>query len=153
MGPASEWGIDHKPWTEDFTENWRHESQTLRTINSASRLWNNGKSFLWQISEKARSFCSGDLNRLTYGCSPKIWQQNPEIKTLKRAKTTKWCSRKEKKKSWKQSKTAEFPKPKPTEPQILREETRRMGKPGIYWRGREEKRKRLLRVLRRQFIE
>lgn len=31
MGPAPERRIDHKPRTEDFTENWRHEPQTSIT--------------------------------------------------------------------------------------------------------------------------
>jgi len=37
MGPASERGIDHKPGPDDFTDNWRHESQTLRSKPAASR--------------------------------------------------------------------------------------------------------------------
>lgn len=38
MGPAPESRIDHIPRKEDFTENWRHESQTSRTKYLASRL-------------------------------------------------------------------------------------------------------------------
>ncbi|KAK8490275.1 hypothetical protein V6N11_048201 [Hibiscus sabdariffa] len=37
MGPAKECGTDHKPRKEDFTQNWRHESQTSRTEDWASR--------------------------------------------------------------------------------------------------------------------
>ena len=36
MGPSPEGGIYHKPGTEDFTDNRRHESQTLRTRYAAS---------------------------------------------------------------------------------------------------------------------
>lgn len=37
MGPAPICGIDHKPRKEEFTENWRHESQTSKPKHSASR--------------------------------------------------------------------------------------------------------------------
>lgn len=29
MGPEPQWGIYHKTRTEDFTENWKHEYETL----------------------------------------------------------------------------------------------------------------------------
>lgn len=38
MGPAPECGIYHTPRKKDFTENWRHESQTSRTVSLALRL-------------------------------------------------------------------------------------------------------------------
>ena len=37
MGPAPEGGIYHTPRNENLTENWRHESQTLRAENLSSR--------------------------------------------------------------------------------------------------------------------
>jgi len=37
MSPAPICGIYHKPRNEEFTENWRHESQTSKPRYSASR--------------------------------------------------------------------------------------------------------------------
>ena len=44
MGPAPICGIYHQPRKIEFTENWRHESQTSKPRNSASRYFKiNGK--------------------------------------------------------------------------------------------------------------
>ena len=49
MGPASQRGIYHKPGTENFTENWRHEFQTSKTRYSASKFVETKFLFLfWQ---------------------------------------------------------------------------------------------------------
>lgn len=37
MGPASKGGIYHKPGMEDFTDNWRHQSQTSSLRLATSR--------------------------------------------------------------------------------------------------------------------
>lgn len=48
MGPAPQGGIYHKPGTEDFTKNWRHQSQTsindqIFNINIFLFNWEKGK--------------------------------------------------------------------------------------------------------------
>lgn len=49
MGPAPEGGVYHKPREEDFTDYWRHESQTSSTVYFASktRWWRDkGRDFV-----------------------------------------------------------------------------------------------------------
>lgn len=97
MGPASEWGIDHKPGTENFTKNWRHQSQTLTTIYSASRFKARTQFSLADLSKRKNLFAvrNGDFPRLTiwvFGSeskNPSFSSQTQKIKTLKRVGTHK----------------------------------------------------------------
>lgn len=50
MGPAPEGGIYHKPGTEDFTNNRRHESQT--GTYAASRFMETKESFFVKYEKK-----------------------------------------------------------------------------------------------------
>jgi hypothetical protein len=62
MGPASERGIDHKPGPDDFTDNWRHESQTLRSKPAASRFWQDFGRVAALINKKRKSWDLRDLD-------------------------------------------------------------------------------------------
>lgn len=42
MGPAPKGGVYHKPREEDFTDYWRHESQTSRKRYYASKIGDGG---------------------------------------------------------------------------------------------------------------
>jgi hypothetical protein len=42
VGPAPKDGVYHKPREEDFTDYWRHESQTSRKIYYASKIGDGG---------------------------------------------------------------------------------------------------------------
>lgn len=57
MGPASKGGIDHKPGTKDFTEDWRHECQT-QTLTYILEVYNISIKINSKEEGKRSSFCA-----------------------------------------------------------------------------------------------